>query len=110
MEIPLLYFIFLFLAAVLLFIISLLNISIIALPDDYIEEKIKEGDFRYFIIKRSIQNPLRFQNANNISTFIKAINKHKPAAAKGRYIKSAALSLTMSPSVKLETQELLDMK
>ncbi len=70
MEIPLLYFIFLFLAAVLLFIISLLNISIIALPDDYIEEKIKEGDFRYFIIKRSIQNPLRFQNANNISTFI----------------------------------------
>lgn len=47
---------------------------------------------------------------DNISTFIKAINKHKPAAAKGRYIKRAALSLTMSPSVKLETQELLDMK
>ncbi|EAJ5531131.1 50S ribosomal protein L1 [Campylobacter coli] len=47
---------------------------------------------------------------DNISTFIKAINKHKPATAKGRYIKSAALSLTMSPSVKLETQELLDMK
>ncbi|EAJ7102622.1 50S ribosomal protein L1 [Campylobacter upsaliensis] len=46
----------------------------------------------------------------NISTFVKAINKHKPAAAKGRYIKSAALSLTMSPSVKLEVQELLDMK
>jgi len=47
---------------------------------------------------------------DNISTFIKTINKHKPASAKGRYIKSAALSLTMSPSVKLETQELLDMK
>ncbi|EAJ2600863.1 50S ribosomal protein L1 [Campylobacter jejuni] len=46
----------------------------------------------------------------NVSTFVKAINKHKPAAAKGRYIKNAALSLTMSPSVKLETQELLDMK
>ncbi|ELJ8893072.1 50S ribosomal protein L1 [Campylobacter upsaliensis] len=46
----------------------------------------------------------------NISTFVKAINKHKPAAAKGRYIKNAALSLTMSPSVKLEVQELLDMK
>ncbi|MCW1360510.1 50S ribosomal protein L1 [Campylobacter sp. US33a] len=50
------------------------------------------------------------QLLDNISTFIKAINKHKPAAAKGRYIKNAALSLTMSPSVKLETQELLDMK
>ena len=46
----------------------------------------------------------------NISTFVKAINKHKPAAAKGRYIKNVALSLTMSPSVKLEVQELLDMK
>lgn len=46
----------------------------------------------------------------NISTFVKAINKHRPAAAKGRYIKNAALSLTMSPSVKLEVQELLDMK
>lgn len=47
---------------------------------------------------------------DNITTFIKAINKHKPAAAKGRYIKNAALSLTMSPSVSLQTQELLDMK
>lgn len=46
----------------------------------------------------------------NISTFIKAINKHKPASSKGRYIKNAALSLTMSPSISLETQELLDMK
>lgn len=50
------------------------------------------------------------QLLDNITTFVKAINKHKPATAKGRYIKTAALSLTMSPSVKLETQELLDMK
>ena len=47
---------------------------------------------------------------NNVSTFVKAINKHKPATAKGRYIKSATLSLTMSPGLKLETQELLDLK
>ncbi|MBP3675782.1 MAG: 50S ribosomal protein L1, partial [Campylobacter sp.] len=33
-----------------------------------------------------------------------------PAAAKGKYIKSAALSLTMSPSISLETQELMDLK
>ena len=46
----------------------------------------------------------------NISTFIKAVNRQKPAAAKGRYIKSAALSLTMSPSVLLETQELMDLR
>ncbi|MBZ7985822.1 50S ribosomal protein L1 [Campylobacter sp. Cr9] len=47
---------------------------------------------------------------NNISAFVKAINKHKPATAKGRYIKSATISLTMSPGLKLETQELLDLK
>lgn len=46
----------------------------------------------------------------NITAFIKIINKHKPAAAKGKYIKSAALSLTMSPSISLETQELMDLK
>ena len=46
----------------------------------------------------------------NISTFIKAINKHKPTAAKGRYVKSASLSLTMSPSVALDGQEIMDLK
>jgi large subunit ribosomal protein L1 len=50
------------------------------------------------------------QILDNVSTFVKAINKHKPSAAKGRYIKSAALSLTMSPSIALETQELMDLK
>ncbi len=47
---------------------------------------------------------------DNLTTFIQAINKHKPAAAKGRYIKNAALSLTMSPSVTLDTTELMDIK
>lgn len=47
---------------------------------------------------------------DNILTLIKAVNRQKPAAAKGRYIKSAALSLTMSPSVLLDTQELMDLR
>ncbi|ASM34701.1 LSU ribosomal protein L1p (L10Ae) [Campylobacter sputorum subsp. bubulus] len=47
---------------------------------------------------------------DNISTFIKAINKHKPSTAKGRYVKNASLSLTMSPSVVLDTQEVMDLK
>ncbi|EAJ0335813.1 50S ribosomal protein L1 [Campylobacter lari] len=50
------------------------------------------------------------QLKENMTAFVKAINKHKPAAAKGRYIKNASLSLTMSPSLSLDTQELLDTK
>jgi large subunit ribosomal protein L1 len=46
----------------------------------------------------------------NLRTFVKTINKAKPAAAKGRYIKNGALSLTMSPAVTLSTAELLEIK
>ncbi|WP_104721354.1 50S ribosomal protein L1 [Helicobacter mesocricetorum] len=46
----------------------------------------------------------------NIVALVKSINKQKPATAKGKYIKSAALSLTMSPSLILDSQELMDMK
>ncbi len=46
----------------------------------------------------------------NITAFVAAINKHKPASAKGRYIKNAALSLTMSPAIKFDVTELADIK
>lgn len=47
---------------------------------------------------------------DNINSFISAINKAKPASAKGRYIENGAVSLTMSPSIKMDTQELMDIK
>jgi large subunit ribosomal protein L1 len=50
------------------------------------------------------------QLTDNFMTFIKIINKNKPASSKGRYIKTSALSLTMSPAVALDPQELLDIK
>jgi large subunit ribosomal protein L1 len=50
------------------------------------------------------------QIKENLEAFMVAINKQKPSTAKGRYIKSGALSLTMSPAVKLDTTELLDIK
>lgn len=46
----------------------------------------------------------------NIQAFIGAINKNKPSSSKGRYIKSAALSLTMSPSIDMDLKELADIK
>ncbi len=48
--------------------------------------------------------------AENISAFVGAINKHKPSTAKGRYIKNAVLSLTMSPAIKLELLELAEIR
>jgi large subunit ribosomal protein L1 len=50
------------------------------------------------------------QLTDNLTTFVQAINKQKPASAKGKYIKHAALSLTMSPSLNLDSQELLEIK
>lgn len=47
---------------------------------------------------------------SNLTAFIKEVNKHKPASAKGRYVKNGALSLTMSPSVNLDTQEIIDLR
>jgi large subunit ribosomal protein L1 len=46
----------------------------------------------------------------NLRIFVETINRAKPATAKGRYIKNGALSLTMSPAITLDTNELLDMK
>lgn len=48
--------------------------------------------------------------AENLAAFVKSINRLKPATAKGRYIKNAALSLTMSPALKLDVMELLELK
>ena len=50
------------------------------------------------------------QIEENFNTLLTAINKQKPASAKGRYIHNAALSLTMSPAVKLDVLELADIK
>lgn len=48
--------------------------------------------------------------AENVIAFVTAINKQKPASAKGRFIKNAALSLTMSPAIKFDINELADIK
>ncbi len=50
------------------------------------------------------------QILENVTTIMSSINKQKPASAKGRFIITSALSLTMSPSVKVDTQEMIDIK
>jgi len=46
----------------------------------------------------------------NITTVMSAVNKAKPASAKGRYVTKAAVSLTMSPSVIIDSSEMIDIK
>jgi len=46
----------------------------------------------------------------NLVAFVEKINRAKPASAKGRYIKNAALSLTMSPSVTMDSSALMELK
>ncbi|WP_461831610.1 50S ribosomal protein L1 [Aquifex sp.] len=44
---------------------------------------------------------------DNIYTAIDAVMRAKPSGAKGQYVKNIALSLTMSPSVKIDINETL---
>lgn len=46
----------------------------------------------------------------NFITLLETINRSKPASAKGRYITNGAISLTMSPSITLDSTELMDIK
>ena len=50
------------------------------------------------------------QIKENLIAFLEKINRAKPASAKGRYVKNAALSLTMSPSITLDSSEVMEIK
>jgi len=67
----------------------------------------KKGNMHVGIGKASFSAEQLFENAK---AFVEKINKMKPASAKGRYIQNAALSLTMSPSVKVDVNELAEYK
>lgn len=47
---------------------------------------------------------------DNMLELVRAINRLKPTLAKGKYIRSSTLSLTMSPAIQLDSQELMDIK
>lgn len=67
----------------------------------------KKGNIHAGIGKSSFSSE---QINENAEAFILAINKQKPTSAKGRYIKSCSMSLTMSPSLSLDITELADIK
>jgi large subunit ribosomal protein L1 len=49
------------------------------------------------------------QLKENIVAMIDAIIKARPAAAKGRYLRSASISCTMGPGIKIDTQNLVNL-
>lgn len=67
----------------------------------------KKGNMQAAVGKVSFSNEAIKEN---IEAFIAAINKAKPSTAKGRFVTNAAISLTMSPSISLETLEVMDIK
>ncbi|MDM5272372.1 50S ribosomal protein L1 [Sulfurovum sp. zt1-1] len=80
-------------------------------------ENAKGGQVNYRVDKKGNIHAgigkVSFDNAKikeNFITFVRAINKAKPASAKGKYITNAAVSLTMSPSVTLDAAELMELK
>ncbi|WP_104732152.1 50S ribosomal protein L1 [Helicobacter salomonis] len=50
------------------------------------------------------------QIKENMLELVRAVNKLKPSTSKGKYIRNSVVSLSMSPGVRLNSQELMDIK
>ena len=78
-------------------------------------EEIKAGKVEYRVDKASIVHvPIGKKSfgteklMDNFETIIDALIKAKPAAAKGRYLKSVTVSSTMGPGIKINGQKLME--
>lgn len=78
-------------------------------------DEIKAGKVEYRVDKSSIVHApigkVSFGTKKirqNFATIMDAIIKAKPAAAKGKYLKSVVLSSTMGPGIKISSQRILD--
>lgn len=80
-------------------------------------EEIKAGKVEYRVDKAAIINvPIGKASfeaeklTENFKTLMDAIIKSKPAAAKGRYLKSVTVASTMGPGIKVNGQKLMETK
>lgn len=79
-------------------------------------EEIKAGKVEYRVDKTSIINvPIGKKSfgkeklIENFNAIVGAVVKAKPAASKGRYLKTVAISTTMGPGIKLNGQKLMEL-
>lgn len=77
----------------------------------------KSGQVNFRVDKKgNIHAPVgkvSFESAkikDNLIELIKMINKLKPTSTKGKYIRKTSISLTMSPSLEIDSAELVDIK
>lgn len=78
-------------------------------------KEIKAGKVEYRVDKSSIIHvPIgkasfgKEKIKENFDTIMEAIIKARPAAAKGRYLKTVAISTTMGPGIKVNAQKLVE--
>lgn len=64
----------------------------------------KTGNLHVTVGKKSFTAQQLEENARSV---VDAVNKARPASAKGIYIRTCALSSTMSPAVRIDTRELV---
>ncbi|MGI6561822.1 MAG: 50S ribosomal protein L1 [Clostridia bacterium] len=78
-------------------------------------EEVKAGKVEYRLDKNNIIHCIIGKKSfekekliENLKTLIDAVVKAKPAAAKGKYLRSVVLATSMSPGVKLNTNTLVE--
>ncbi|GMB93232.1 50S ribosomal protein L1 (rpl1) RplA [Helicobacter bizzozeronii] len=67
----------------------------------------KKGNLHAPIGKASFSEE---QIQQNLLELVRTLNKLKPSTSKGKYIRNGVVSLSMSPGVRLDCQELMDAK
>lgn len=77
--------------------------AVAELKQGRIEFRADKGGVVHLAVGKLSMNPSHLKE--NISSFMKEISKKRPVDVKGDFIKSASVSSTMGPGVKLQVQE-----
>ena len=115
------HFMRVFIVSVVVYAILICNLSICYAEDNSYSENIeiysqkikdnpedKESIYNLALLyKRMEKYNLAIQSYENLIALVEAVIKAKPSGAKGQYIKSATISSTMGPGIKLELKSLM---
>ncbi len=69
-----------------------------------VEYRLDKSNIMHVVVGKASFTPEALKE--NVETLLEAVRKAKPAAAKGQYFKSVAITSTMSPSIKIAVAKL----